>query len=75
MLGKDKFIPNPEYGDLFTIESFNEDVNSGCLIDYDGIGYYATAKKMNRAFPASPGMIRMGEKPPKWATHVMWFNR
>jgi hypothetical protein len=75
MLNRDKFIDLPDYGDHMTLEDFNDCVKCGGFIDYDGTGYYATKDKMNRAFVASPGAIMSGKKPPKWATHVMWFNR
>ena len=61
----------PSYGNLMTAEAFAVDVMNGCLIDYDGYGRWATSDKMSDVV-ISPSKLK---KPPKWATHVVWFNR
>lgn len=38
--------PIPSYGTHMTIKEFIDDCKTGCLIDYDGYGYYATKTEM-----------------------------
>jgi len=68
-----KFVDLPEYGDHMTIEKFRECVAYGGFIDYDGSGNFATATQMSN-FEVSPSAFPSMEVP-KWATHVVWFNR
>ena len=68
-----KWEPIPDYGCLMTLEEFVEDVDCGCVIDYDGSGNYATKDKMSSK-PAIPSVIGAGIVD-KSFTHVVWFNR
>ncbi len=63
----------PDYGDVYTVEGFLEDCNSGYLTDDDGSGYYATESSMSR-IEASPSLFRQGIIN-KDFTHVVWFNK
>ncbi len=44
---KIKYNPLPSYGDHMTLKKFIEMVETGCFIDYDGCGYYATKTKIS----------------------------
>lgn len=72
---KDKLEFNkiPYYGDLITLKEFREHCKAGMFIDYDGFGYLATQSGMSDMVirPSYLGKIVI----PKWATHVVWFNR
>lgn len=59
----------PSFGDLFTLKDFDEMANSGGITDDDGVGYYATERGLSRKHDC------FGDDRPKWATHVMWFNK
>ena len=85
-----KFHPlDKSCGSLFTKKDFLESVKSGSFIDYDGFGRLATATEESDiciipsdifvycapAFkPLSRGRTGLYDWP-KWATHVMWYNR
>lgn len=60
-------------GEIFTIEEFIEMSEDGSLIDYDGVGYYATdeAKSDVEAYPSDfiENLYR------KDFTHIIWFNK
>ena len=83
--------PIPEYGDLMTLETFIDDCKTGCLIDYDGHGYYSDGKMMSH-FGVVPSQItgngsKLDMKTGKYSkvsvekrilkewSHVVWFNR
>lgn len=57
----------PKYGDLMTLQDFQEAVDCGMFTDYDGHGYYVKDNKMSRS--------NVWNEKPEDATHVMWFNR
>lgn len=59
----------PHYGDLFTIEEFDEMVEDHTIMDKDGIGYYSDGEHMARKYP-----VFYSDKP-EGATHVVWFNK
>jgi hypothetical protein len=61
--------PLPDYGYLFTLADWDEMVNSGGITDDDGTGYYATERGMSRKHYC------FDFDRPRWATHVMWFNK
>lgn len=65
--------PLPTYGDLIPLDTFIRLVESGRFIDYDGIGYYATAAEISNK-PAIPSEIEAGMIDAAFS-HVMWFNR
>lgn len=62
-----------EGGHLLTWEQFVESVRAGNFIDYDGFGELATETEVSRAVvkPSTVDRIRR----PKWATHVVWYNK
>jgi hypothetical protein len=65
--------PLPDYGDHMTLQEFIDACKSGCFIDYDGHGYYATATEMSDVL-AQPSAIVHGQIRTDF-THVMWFNK
>lgn len=64
----------PDYGDLMTVEDFAEAVRSGCFIDYDGFGEYATATQTSR-IRIYPSEFRRTKIVDKRFTHIIWFNK
>lgn len=65
--------PIPEYGDLFTVEQFKEMCDSGCLINSDGSGEYATETACSRV-EALPSDFKRGIINRDY-THVVWYNK
>ena len=49
--------PIPNYGDHMTVAYFKEAVDSGCFVDDDGSGYYATTTEMPDQI-ARPSAVR-----------------
>jgi hypothetical protein len=83
---KIEFESLPNYGDLFTIVDFKRDVDCGALLDYDGYGYLSNGYQVAYDFVVYPSLFKRGKVAfeykkkeiidiPKWATHVIWFNR
>ena len=70
-----KFQPIPDYGDLMTVADWLDEVKHGGFIDYDGTGDWATATKCSNIRVVPSDTKRPGFKVPKWATHVVWYNR
>ena len=70
----------PENGDLFTIEEFQEMSDDGSITDDDGVGVWATTTHeldTNTILDpveklAIPSNCR---NPHPEATHVLWFNK
>ena len=63
-----EFSSIPEYGDVMTMDEFEECVAGGLLTPYDGSGYYAVDGQMSDVSVwsvARPGQF----------THVVWFNK
>ena len=71
-----KMKPIPCYGDLFTIREWEESCESGCLIDYDGSGHFATETECSniRVYPSYYGTSKY-EEAKKDFTHIVWYNR
>lgn len=63
----------PDYGDHMTMEHFNANCDCGGFIDYDGYGNLATETNCSdiEIYPS----IRKTMNIPKWATHVVWYNK
>ena len=63
-------------GDLMSLDEWMDNVRVGAFIDYDGYGNYATSEKYYPDIDVYPSHVR---KPgfifPKWATHIVWYNR
>ena len=66
-------------GDLLPLKEFLNMVANGCFIDYDGHGKLATdIAESNVYIMPSDVFHKNGAlkfKFPKWATHVIWFNK
>lgn len=63
-------------GDLIPINRFLESVAHGWFVDYDGFGEWATSTHYLSGHWVHPSDISNSRKPiPKWATHVVWYNR
>lgn len=65
-----QYRPMSKYGDLMTIEEFEENLRDGCINRYDGSGYYAFADKVSD--------LHVNFDPDeldKDFTHVAWFNK
>lgn len=60
--------PLSDYGHHMTIEDFFDEVKCGALIPDDGDGYWATETQESR-------INVWDEDNPRWATHVMWYNK
>jgi hypothetical protein len=60
---------NPLWGDLFTIESFKEDVADHCLTDYDGWGYYSDGVVYYKQL-----IVDLRKISNKYS-HVVWCNK
>ncbi len=81
----------PKDSDIYTIKEFIEMVETGCFIDYDGYGYYATATEISDevihpsdisgktdTFDEKTMKIKIVEVPKKLNknySHVVWYNR
>lgn len=65
----------PRDGDLMTKQDFVDACRSGALIDYDGFGDLATETHHCSDFRVYPSQCRLSGGWPKWATHVLWYNR
>lgn len=63
----------PNYGEHMTVRKFISYVKSGCFIDYDGYGNYATKSQMSN-ISVYPSEIERGEVNKNF-THIVWFNR
>ena len=74
-----KMVPIPEIGWHVTKKEFIEDVKSGCLIDYDGFGLWATETEMldDHTQLVWPSDIIKGKRLRKLRqySHIVWFNR
>jgi len=68
-----KFESIPDYGDLMTMQVFINSVKIGAFTDYDGFGNLSTETQMSNR-QLSPSQLRT-RKIPKWATHIVWFNK
>lgn len=62
----DKDIDN-DFGDLMTVEVWEECVAGGCFCNYDGSGYWIKNGKASRD--------EVFSTPKLDATHVIWYNK
>lgn len=65
-------------GKLMTVEEFKNNCESGCLIDYDGMG--DLVKDGEIVTPTEDGWPRWivpskRDEIPEDVTHVLWYNR
>lgn len=77
LMGKEieaKWKPVKEDDDHITMEEYIEWIETGCVVDYDGFGYYATDVRVSdlvtRPSDLENGTLRKDE-----FSHVVWFNR
>ena len=86
-----ELVPLDNIGTLMTLKNFIESCETGCLIDYDGHGYYAFKNKQSNkvVIPSfitgrqstfsmktgKSGMKNIKKKIDKKFTHVMWYNK
>ncbi len=68
-----KMEPIPEYGDLMTMKDFEECVESGGFIDYDGSGNYSDGKQMSN-ISVYPSDVIANNHDKTWG-FVVWFNK
>lgn len=61
--------PIPHYGEVWTVDEFEEAVDNGEISKTDGIGYYSDGEFMNKKAP-----VFNSEKPDE-ATYVIWFAK
>lgn len=54
-------------------DDFVSHVRGGTLIDYDGVGELATETGVSHTCIV-PSEVE-GYKKPRWATHVVWYNK
>jgi hypothetical protein len=72
--GKIEFVDiTLSFGNLYTLKEFQELCEKSLFIDYDGSGDYATDKQVSN-IPTIPSEFLKGNHP-KFATHVMWYNK
>lgn len=62
--------PDPNFGDLFTLEEWKEHLQNGLFIEDDGSGYWADDFKHT-----DDGDVFDISTKPDWATHILWFNK
>lgn len=62
--------PLPGYGDLMTLLEFVDTAKCGCITEDDGGGHFATIDHM---YPDTNCFDPKTK--PKYATHVIWFNK
>ncbi|KKN88795.1 hypothetical protein LCGC14_0244020 [marine sediment metagenome] len=65
--------PLPDFGDHFTKEEFSSILESGAIIDSDGIAYYATATHKT-SIEFLPSDFKQGKNRGEF-THVIWYNK
>lgn len=76
MIPKDiKFGKIPKYGDKMVIKEWLDCCKTNFFIDYDGWGYYATAKRMSEVKVRPSDTEAPDFAIPEWATHIVWFNK
>jgi hypothetical protein len=63
-----------ENDEVIPRSSFEDQVEVGCFIDYDGSGYYSDGKVYFRDEPAIPSIILKNGINPNFS-HVVWFNK
>jgi hypothetical protein len=70
-----KFNPPPDYGDKMTIAHWLDCVACAGFIDYDGSGSLATETEETDISISPSDITFFKVKLPKWAKHVIWYNR
>ena len=63
-----------KFGEVYTIEDFIEDVERGCIIPYDGTGYYWDEVKNEETDSVSFNINEL-RKASSTYKYVIWHNR
>lgn len=68
-----------EFGDIMTIEEWEDCVACGAFIDYDGYGHFCNPDTNEMegdidVYPSLKGKKQYNEEKRNW-THITWFNR
>ena len=66
-------VNDPSGGDRMTLDQFIEVVRKGYFDEYDGSAYYATATEV-MTDPVDFSTLIAGHAP-RYATHVVWYNK
>jgi hypothetical protein len=66
-------------GDLMTVEEFEDSVDCGLFIDYDGFGHWCNAETNQLedeidVYPSDVGTLSYKAQRVQWS-HILWFNR
>lgn len=61
-------LPLPKYGAVYTVEEFQELLDDGSLVNYDGDGHWVLNNQYSREDEVFSSL-------PLDATHVIWFNK
>jgi len=66
-------------GDLMTVEEFEDSVECGAFIDYDGFGHWCNAETGKLlsdvdVYPSDVGSLSYKSQRVQW-THILWYNR
>jgi len=65
----------PDYGDYFAKDEFLDAVDSKCIMDCDGHGYYTVGNKMTDVYVDIEALYEEPETFPSQYDGVYWFNR
>jgi len=70
---------DPTWGDLLTVEEFEDCVECGAFIDYDGFGQWCNpdANQLEDeidVYPSDVGSLPYKSQRVQW-THILWYNR
>ena len=70
--GQEQIQEEIGYGDVLTIEEFFNDVMSGCLTPYDGIGYFHDGinETKRSVWDENLSLVELTEYP-----YVTWYNK
>jgi hypothetical protein len=63
---------------FLTIEEYLESIRIGVLNDNDGFGYFVKmkhGKKQKTRVQAIPSFANRQGNIPRWATHVVWYEK
>ena len=63
-----------DYGELYTLEQFEQNCKDGYFTDDDGSGYYSDGKEFFVDKPTFPSDFRTGKINIDFE-YVMWFNK
>lgn len=71
-----EFRPIEEGSHVMTLDEFRKAAEIHAYIDYDGYGHLATETEVSNVETWPSKFLKTEEKDlPKWATHIVWYNR